>query len=203
MFGTRTWTHAGLIAALLLVGAAACSGGGGGDGGDGAGGADVLGRSKGAGDGDGAGAGGGGVADDPCSLLERSEIEQQFGAAGPVSEGEPLGAYCTWTVGSTGETSAPAGAVTLGLASAPAGESLEEFVTREPSSDFGIDIELNPTEVEMSGIAAGDALYDAGMGTLWVRSGDQIVFLSDVLGTDDPSTQDKLITLAQLAIDRL
>lgn len=196
MHRTKTIIDAGLIAALLLVGAAACGGGDGDT--DSSGGAGAAGLSEGAGDG-----GGGGIPDDPCSLLERSEIEQQYGADGPVSEGEQIGYYCSWNVGSTSDAMAPARAVMVGVTGGPAGQSLEDFVTQESPSDFGIDVELNPTEVEVSGIATGDALYDAGMGSLWVRSDDLIVFASDLLGSDDPASQDKLIALAELVIDRL
>jgi hypothetical protein len=196
MRGTKTIIHPGFIAALLLVGAAACGGGDGG--GDSSGGAGAAGLSEGAGDG-----GGDAIPDDPCSLLERSQVEQQYGALGPVSEGERFGYYCSWNVGATNDTTAPVRTVMVGVTGDSAGGSLEDFVTQEPPTDSGLDIELNPTEVEVSGIATGDALYDAGMGSLWVRSGDHIVFASDLLGSDDPSSQGKLIALAELVLEGL
>jgi hypothetical protein len=176
--------RAGLVA--LLLGAAAC--------GDDDGGGSV--GPSGPADQDGATSEGGGGTDifgDPCSVLEVSEIEQLFGDRGAVADGDPLGANCSWQVGSGSD----AGFVGMGVVPARPDQSTEDAVT----ADGQLSVDL--VEAAVSGVDAGDALFDASSGFLWFRSGDLVIGMSGLFDPEVEGLQDKLVVLAEQVLQRL
>jgi hypothetical protein len=139
------------------------------------------------------------VPDDPCSLLETSEIGQQFSGQGAVEAGRPLGVTsCGWPIGNT------VSAVMVGVWDAPTDQPFEDFVVELlPLINFDPEAERNPSEVAVAGTEPGSALYEANMGSLWVHSGDTVFWLATRFHDDDPGAQDKLIALAELVVGRL
>lgn len=192
MDGIRIRTAVGALAAVAVLGLAACGGGGGRSDGGGGSGEARGGADAGAGDAaSGGGGGGGGAAGkgdevDVCRLLEVSEIDAQFGQAGAVSEGAPgeLGvtALCRWQVG---DPVSPEGGGTVTLGASTERDDIFYSVTGDPVAGLGDEAVL-ATESE-----------------LHIRSGEQFLVLMAGIYPEVPGTRDKLVTLARLVVDRL
>lgn len=192
MDGIRIRTAVGALAAVAVLGLAACGGGGGRSDGGGGSGEARGGADAGAGDAaSGGGGGGGGAAGkgdevDVCRLLEVSEIDAQFGQAGAVSEGAPgeLGvtALCRWQVG---DPVSPEGGGTVTLGASTERDDIFYSVTGDPVAGLGDEAVL-ATESE-----------------LHIRSGEQFLVLMAGIYPEVPGTRDKLVTLAHLVVDRL
>jgi hypothetical protein len=123
---------------------------------------------------------------------------QQFSGQGVVEAGRPVGVTCGWPIGNS------VSAVMLGVWEAPTDQSFEDFVVEQlPLINFDLEAERSPSEVAVAGTDPGSALYEANMGSLWVRSGDAVFWLATRSFEDDPGAQEKLIALAELVVGRL
>lgn len=191
MDGIRIRTAVGALAAVAVLGLAACGGGsgrsdGGGGSGEARGGADAGAGAAASDGGGGGGAAGKGDEVDVCRLLEVSEIDAQFGQAGAVSEGAPgeLGvtALCRWQVG---DPVSPEGGGTVTLGASTERDDIFYSVTGDPVAGLGDEAVL-ATESE-----------------LHIRSGEQFLVLMAGIYPEVPGTRDKLVTLAHLVVDRL
>lgn len=130
---------------------------------------------------------------DPCSLLEVSDIEAQFGELGTFAEGESLGPTCTWDLATRDDFSTDGMdlSVSTALSNRPIEAEFDDL--RETSED----------PVDIAGV--GDDAFMASLGnSLRVLSGDHIMALNIVIEDSDiEGEQEKLEALAQLVIDRL
>lgn len=187
--------RAGVVTLLLLVGAVAACGGDGGSGdGDGTGlgpsggdKGDANGEAGGGDGGSGDGDGGDSAEGDPCSLLEVSEIETEFGDRGAVADGERLGFSCAWQVGDISDPSSGIVVITRARGAGSPEQSMAEIR----------DLESNPVDVE--GVGDEACLCSGG---LWFRSGAITFSVTASFGDDVPDVEEKLTTLAQHMLDR-
>jgi hypothetical protein len=174
------------LAMVALLGLAAC-----GDDDDGGAVVGAPGGAEQGQDGRSGGAGGGGPG--ACDLLEKAEVEQQFGDLGAVAEGETTSLGCSWEVGEQVEGAPVPQALTLQILSSGGspGELLAEVRSHE-----GV--------VEVPGLA-DEAVFD--FGALYVRSGEVLVGLAAYtipgvdLGSD--ALQGQLVALAEPVVSRL
>lgn len=143
--------------------------------------------------GEGTGDGGG---DDPCVLLEMSEIEAAFGERGAVAEGEALGFSCTWDVGDVGGD----GGI-LGLTSTRAVGSVEQGLTEVLGHLDGQPVEVDGVGDEAYFTATGEGMFRASR--IDFRTGPWLVVVDAHFSPEPAGTQDKLVTLAQHVVDRL
>ena len=195
------WVRVG-VAAALLVGVVGC---GDDDGGDDlglgdrtvdGGGADGLGDSE-AGD------------DQPldlCALLERSEVEAEFGERGGVGAGYPEFDSCVWDVGD--QSTAGSGNVTISGYGPALGQTIEQqFAGYKDLADDPVDIEGLGDEAyaEHDPGAYDDRSLEVMFEHTFVyfRSGDTFLSVSAFFGPGVGGVQDKLVTLTEHVIDRL
>lgn len=122
---------------------------------------------------------------DACSLLDITEIGEQFGERGAVSVGQPsvqgTTSLCSWDIGDRTQP----GSATLTLAATHTiSQAIFDELTGDPVDGLG-----------------DEALLDGQ--SLHVRSGEGYFNLIVGIGDSDPVTSDSLITLAHAILDRL
>lgn len=128
---------------------------------------------------------------DPCSLLEVSDIEAQFGEFGTFAEGESLGPTCTWDLaGADFSTDSMNVSARTALGNGPIENEFD-------------DLRENYDGVDIDGV--GDAAFmSPSSNGLSFLSGDYIVSINIIIEDSDiEGEQEKLEALAQLIIDRL
>jgi hypothetical protein len=185
-----TWTRAGVMAAVLVLGVVGC--GGDDDGSTGSGSPTETDGDQGDDPGQAAG-GAGGDSSDLCSLLTTGEVEAQFGEVGAVADPHMEYGSCVWEIGEQGDDG------TGDLI------SLYRFVgdpSRSFAENWGADL-AGDQPVE----GVGDEAWVSEDGTsVMFNRGDQYLSLSSafgsVLGSDVPGVREKMIALAELVASR-
>lgn len=132
---------------------------------------------------------------DWCTVLDKTEIEEQFGEGGTVSEGVPddVVAGCEWEVGE--DQSAPGtGAINV---SHPVGASTgapeERFAEYKASAIDAVDVQ-----------GVGDeAYYEPGFAAVTVRKGDTIFVVQASFIPEPEGIQAKVEALAAAAASRV
>jgi len=133
---------------------------------------------------------------DPCSLLEVSEIEAEFGEQGTVLEGEESLDQCSWEVGED-QSQPGTGSVHVFV------QFIDPDLPIDPIEDmFAGQEESTPDAVAVEGI--GDAAYYApNSGSVNVRSGDLIWFVQATFIPEPEGMQEKVESLAGIVEGRL
>jgi len=201
--GIDRWVRAG-VAVALLVGLAGC---GDDDGGGEIGPGEVTDKGDGSAGGDvGDGEVGGGPPADLCALLETSEVEAEFGERGAVGEGYAEFDSCVWDVGD--QSTAGTGNVTVNGYGPAIGQTVEQqFAGYKDLADNPVDIEGLGDEAYVE--HDPEAFDDRSLGVMfehtfvYFRSGETFLSVSAFFGPGVEGVQDKLVTLAELVIDRL
>lgn len=185
-----TWTRAGVMVAVLVLGVAGC--GGDDDGSTGFGSPTETGGDQGDDPGQ-AAEGAGGDSSDLCSLLTTGEVEAQFGEVGAVADPHMEYGSCVWEIGEQGDDGT--------------GDfiSLYRFVgdpSRSFAENWGTDL-AGDQPVE----GVGDEAWVSEDGTsVMFNRGDQYLSLTSafgsVLGSDAPGVREKMIALAELVASR-
>ena len=139
-----------------------------------------------------------------CDLLEKAEVEEQFGDLGAIADGETTTMGCDWQVGETPDDGLDlAPALTFQFMYHPDPE-LDLFFNETQWEDGLAEVRSRPGVVEVPGVA-DEAAYD--FGTLYVRSGEIIIavgaFTIPDSGIGSEALQAKLVTLAELVLGRL
>jgi len=185
------------VAAVMLVLAAsavaACGGSdGSGGGGDAAGGAPGAGSDKDAPADDASASSDedkGPMAVDPCEIVTAGEIEEVLGT-GPVQEGQPNAAFCSWPVGTGGLDT-----VAVSLTDTTQYGSTAEEGMNSMREGFGA------AAVDIAGL--GDEAVGDGAGMLAFRTGDWYATTMVLLDQDPGSNQSMAEELAHIVLDRL
>jgi len=131
--------------------------------------------------------------EDPCVLLEDSEVEEQFG--GPVSRGAGGRFHCSWSIDDPGTGTTTNISVNASLRRK--GMSIDATWAELESED--------EDAIRLDGIGDGAYLVeDAVLGrALTFRSGDSILAVSARVYDMSSGTDEKLTALAKLIIERL
>jgi hypothetical protein len=187
--GTRTWRRAckGLVLVLAVLGAVGC-----GDDDDGASGV-APGNDTGTGQAESSGdaTGDSGAPADECTELRTSEVEAQFGEAGPVADAyvDEVGG-CIWEIGDQegfGEPGGFGGFFGLNTFRGDTSMSLEEtFGSGESIQGLG-----------------DEAWLTSDANLLIVRLDDLHLSLTTSLSEDVEDARGKMVALAELVVDRV
>jgi hypothetical protein len=133
---------------------------------------------------------------DPCSLLEVSEIDAEFGAQGTVLDGQDQGDQCLWEVGED-QTALGTGTVSVFV----------QYVNPElpiaPIDDIFADQQASYAESTPVDGIGDEAYFEPNGATVNVRSGDLIWFVQAAFIPQVDGVQEKLEALAGLVAVRL
>ena len=133
---------------------------------------------------------------DPCSLLEVSEIEAEFGDAGEVFDGMDQGDQCLWEVGED-QSALGTGTVSVFV------QFINPDLPIEPIEDiFAAQQESYADATPVEGIG-DEAYFEPNGATVNARSGDLIWFVQAAFIPQVDGVQEKLETLAGLVANRL
>lgn len=187
--GTRTWRRAGpgLVLVLALFGAAGC-----GDDDDGpSGGVPGVDAGTGQADSSGDATGDPGAAGDECTELQTTEVEAQFGQAGAVADAyvDEVGG-CIWEIGDQEGFGEPGG-------------SGDFFGLNTFRGDTSMSLEETFGEGESIPSLGDEAWLTSDASLLVVRLGDLHLSLTTSLWDEMDDAGAKLVTLAELAVDRV
>ena len=133
---------------------------------------------------------------DPCSLLEVSEIDAEFGAQGTVLDGQDQGDQCLWEVGED-QTALGTGTVSVFV------QYVNPELPIDPIEDIFAGQQASYADSAPVDGIGDEAYFEPNGATVNVRSGDLIWFVQAAFIPQVDGVQEKLEALAGLVAERL
>lgn len=133
---------------------------------------------------------------DPCSLLEVSEIDAEFGAQGTVLDGQDQGDQCLWEVGED-QTALGTGTVSVFV------QYVNPELPIDPIEDIFAGQQASYADSAPVDGIGDEAYFEPNGATVNVRSGDLIWFVQAAFIPQVDGVQEKLEALAGLVAGRL